>query len=178
MSATRSLPQVSDKHLEERSIRQDADVRCRSYAPFMHAAWTDPSTLKIVSDIAGVDLIPVYDYDIGNINIAVMDPNDALKKTADNSADEMPVTKWHVDSYPFVCVVMMSDTTNMVGGETAVKTGTGEVLKIRGPSMVSPITLHATRILSERNREAPLSSKADTSRTRLLQQWAAPSASP
>lgn len=31
---------------------------------------------------------------------------------------------------------MMSDATKMQGGETALKTGTGEVLKVRGPQMV------------------------------------------
>ena len=134
----------------------------RSYTPFMHAAWTNPATLKIVSDIAGVDLIPVFDYDIGNINVSVLDPNDVTKKTADNTADEMPVTKWHYDSYPFVCVVMMSDTTNMIGGETAVKTGTGEVLKIRGPSMVSQVRPEGEENMLTKVREVQLCCRVDT----------------
>jgi hypothetical protein len=32
---------------------------------------------------------------------------------------------------------MLSDCTGMVGGETALRTGTGEIMKIRGPAMVS-----------------------------------------
>lgn len=51
--------------------------------------------------------------------------------------DNMPVVGWHRDSYPFVCVLMMSDTAGMVGGETALRTGTGEIMKVRGPSKVS-----------------------------------------
>lgn len=51
--------------------------------------------------------------------------------------DNMPVVGWHRDSYPFVCVLMMSDTTGMLGGETALRTGTGEIMKVRGPSKVS-----------------------------------------
>lgn len=51
--------------------------------------------------------------------------------------DDKPVVGWHVDSYPFVCVTMLSDCTNMIGGETALRTGKGEVMKVRGPGMVS-----------------------------------------
>jgi hypothetical protein len=50
--------------------------------------------------------------------------------------DDTPVVGWHKDSYPFVCVLMMSDTTGMVGGETAIRTGTGEIKKVRGPTKV------------------------------------------
>lgn len=50
--------------------------------------------------------------------------------------DEKPIVDWHTDSYPFVCVTMLSDCTGMIGGETALKTGTGDVMKVRGPEMV------------------------------------------
>lgn len=105
----------------------------------MYEAWTSPKTLEIVSKIAGVDLIPVMDIEIGNINISVKtsseDPSSADTSKKVDAAP--PVTKWHYDSYPFVCVVMMSDASKMVGGETAIRTGTGEILKVRGPQMVS-----------------------------------------
>jgi hypothetical protein len=97
----------------------------------MYDAWKSPKTLEIVSKIAGVDLVPVLDLEIGNINISVLDGNEDKAR-----AEDMPVTKWHVDSYPFVCVVMMSDASNMIGGETALKTGEGEIIKVRGPQMV------------------------------------------
>lgn len=54
--------------------------------------------------------------------------------------DDKPVVGWHTDSYPFVCVLMLSDCTNMVGGETALRTGRGDVMKVRGPTMVSHVT--------------------------------------
>lgn len=110
----------------------------------MHQAWTNPKTLSIVSKLAGIDLVPVFDYEIGNINVSVNDQGTA-KKTSDNDSDDVPVTKWHYDSYPFVCIVMMSDTSNMVGGETAVKTGSGQVMKVRGPQMVGPLFRLASR---------------------------------
>lgn len=101
----------------------------------MYDAWTHPRTLSIISKIAGIDLIPVIDFEIGNINVSIND-DEVSKRNVDNANDDVPVTKWHHDSYPFVCVVMMSDATNMVGGETAMKTGSGEVMKVRGPQMV------------------------------------------
>ena len=51
--------------------------------------------------------------------------------------DDKPIVDWHTDSYPFVCVTMLSDCTNMTGGETALRTGDGGVMKVRGPQMVS-----------------------------------------
>jgi hypothetical protein len=102
----------------------------------MYDAWTHPRTLSIISSIAGIDLVPVIDIEIGNINVSVQDPN-----KDPSSVDEVAVTKWHVDSYPFVCVVMMSDASNMIGGETAIQNGSGEILKIRGPQMVSPFSI-------------------------------------
>lgn len=105
------------------------------YAPFTHAAWNHPRVLSIVSQIAGVDLIPIMDIDIANYNISVEKPGETTK---DQSAvDDIPVTKWHKDSYPFVCVLMMSDASSMIGGETALKTSSGEIMKVRGPQMVN-----------------------------------------
>lgn len=124
-----------------------------SLAPFIHEVWNSPEVLKIVSDIAGIELVPVMDFEIGHVNISV--PN---KKTqADNqraitedkareedesiedcqSEDEKPVVDWHTDSYPFVCVLMISDCSEMIGGETALRKGDGSIMKVRGPTMVS-----------------------------------------
>ena len=46
---------------------------------------------------------------------------------------------WHYDSFPFVCVVMLSDCSEMIGGETAIKTPSGEIMKVRGPTMVTEL---------------------------------------
>ncbi|KAH0420653.1 hypothetical protein CcaCcLH18_13896 [Colletotrichum camelliae] len=106
-----------------------------TYAPFMDQAWNDPKTLEIISKVAGVDLIPNIQYEVGNINISIQKAASDEHKAAAKNGDNTSVTKWHYDAFPFVCVVMMSDATNMLGGETALKTGTGEVLKVRGPQM-------------------------------------------
>jgi len=103
----------------------------------MYDAWTDPKTLSIVSDIAGIDLVPVIDYEIGNLNISVQDEGQDKAKVEGQSDKDIPITNWHNDSYPFVCVSMMSDASEMVGGETALRNGAGEIIKVRGPHMVS-----------------------------------------
>ena len=124
------------------------------YAPFTYDAWNHPETLSIISKVAGVDLVPVMDLEVAHINFSVK----SEKETKDELAvinkqkeyydadegiggcpweDDKPVVGWHTDSYPFVCVLMLSDCTNMVGGETALRTGFGDVRKVRGPTMVS-----------------------------------------
>lgn len=93
------------------------------------------------------------DFEIGHINISVKSEKQkaeeliAFAEKASTEADEgiagcpweddKPIVDWHTDSYPFVCVTMLSDCTSMIGGETALKTGSGDVLKVRGPQMVS-----------------------------------------
>ncbi|KAF2474733.1 uncharacterized protein BDR25DRAFT_384101 [Lindgomyces ingoldianus] len=120
------------------------------FAPFTYDAWNHPETLAIISKIAGVELVPEMDYEIGHINFSVKTDEQTKEEiTAINKQkrffdedegiagcpweDDKPVVGWHTDSYPFVCVLMLSDCTNMVGGETALRTANGEVLKVRGP---------------------------------------------
>ncbi|KAK7419269.1 hypothetical protein QQX98_003421 [Neonectria punicea] len=113
---------------------------------FTTEAWKYPKTLSIISKVAGIDLIPNIEYEIGNINISVHDSNKDKSAAMTGKASDLSVTKWHYDSYPFVCVVMMSDASKMVGGETAIQSGTGEVLKVRGPQMGSAVVLQGRYI--------------------------------
>jgi hypothetical protein len=89
---------------------------------------------KIVSEIAGVDLVHNIDYDIGHINVSI--PGKKLQHKTVPEHERDAVVGWHKDSYPFVCVLMLSDTAGMVGGETAIKTGNGEIKKIKSPKKV------------------------------------------
>jgi len=116
-----------------------------SHGKFIFEAWKHPETLSIISKIAGVDLVPVMDYEIGHINLSV--PGDKKDISGSNDDDDA-IVGWHRDSYPFVCVLMMSDTTNMVGGETALRTGTGEIKKVRGPSKVKHMFLGSVSMLT------------------------------
>lgn len=133
------------------------------YAPFNYDAWHHPDTLAIISKIAGVDLVPMGDYEIANINLSVKTDaqtkeelatiNKEKRLIADDEGisgcqweDDKPVVGWHTDSYPFVCVLMMSDCTDMVGGETALRTADGEILKVRGPQQGCAVILQGRYI--------------------------------
>ena len=122
-------------------------------APFTYDAWNHPETLAIVSKIAGVDLIPAMNNEIAHVNISVKsvqaarDELESIQPDLESSSerpskarrvdgDEKPVVGWHTDSYPFVCVTMLSDCTNMIGGETALRTANNDILKVRGPEKV------------------------------------------
>lgn len=110
-----------------------APKQLRGYAPkhgkFTYSAWNDPQVLSIISKVAGVDLVPQSDLEIAHINLSV--PGKLKKHSGD---DEDAIVGWHKDSYPFVCVLMMSDTTGMQGGETVLQTGFGTKIEVKSPS--------------------------------------------
>lgn len=98
-----------------------------------------------MSKIAGVELVPVMDYEIGHINMSVPRKKKEYDvNTMASEDDEEAIVGWHRDSYPFVCVLMMSDTTGMIGGETALRTGTGDIKKVRGPQKVKCLQTNST----------------------------------
>ncbi|RAL10966.1 uncharacterized protein BO97DRAFT_471274 [Aspergillus homomorphus CBS 101889] len=117
-------------------------------APFIFNAWNSPELLATISKVAGIDLVPAMDMDVGHVNVSVNDKDaHTVEVKRDESGDDsMPAFAWHHDSYPFVCVTMLSDCEGMVGGETAVKTGNGEVLKFRGPLMGTAVVMQGRYI--------------------------------
>lgn len=137
----------------------------QKYTPFIQSFWNSPEVLKIVSDIAGVDLVPAMNYEICHTNIQLgsqgldgvrvtpMVPPMAAKSedlqdsAEDKTSYENPIVKWHKDSHPFVIVVMLSDARNMEGGETVLMGGDGKTISVRAPQMVSclcPLPLTST----------------------------------
>jgi len=110
-------------------------------APFTYDAWNSPELLAKLSAVAGIDVVPHIDFEIANINITWNNQTktvfSAPTTTEDPLANPESAVAWHFDSMPFVCVVMLSDCSDMVGGETALKLPGGEIKKVRGPSMVS-----------------------------------------
>lgn len=82
------------------------------------------------------------DLEIAHINLSVQSQANMEQelreyhKAVEDEDDEDAIVGWHTDSYPFVCVTMLSDCSTMIGGETALRTGTGEIRKVRGPQMV------------------------------------------
>jgi len=69
---------------------------------------TCPVTLKFLSEIAGTRLVPSdYQTSWGHTNIGVV-------------GHDLPVDQWHIDSVPFVLVILLSDMTDAVGGKLQV----------------------------------------------------------
>ena len=85
------------------------------------------------------------DFEIAHINLSFTSEEEKEQQLQDQESKgshasaeyDPPIVGWHTDSYPFVCVTMLSDCTTMTGGETALRTGTGDIMKVRGPQMVS-----------------------------------------
>ncbi|KAL8985960.1 MAG: hypothetical protein Q9205_000470 [Flavoplaca limonia] len=133
------------------------------YAPFVYDTWKSPVTLSIISKLAGLDLVTEMDFEIAHINISVRSEEEkkqqvaafAEKQAFDEDEgiagcpyepEEKPIVDWHTDAYPFVCVTMLSDCTSMIGGETALRTGNGEIVKVRGPQMGCAVILQGRYI--------------------------------
>lgn len=155
-------PEVTKNHLYSSNIAH-AQLRgyARQHAPFTYAAWTHPETIAIVSRLAGIDLIPWSDYEIAHINLSTKKTEEEVqaelnvahaRKASTDSAvdvssdDNKPIVGWHNDSYPFVCVLMLSDCTGMVGGETALRTADGDILRVRGPTKGCAVILQGRYI--------------------------------
>ncbi|KAJ5116282.1 hypothetical protein N7456_000630 [Penicillium angulare] len=116
-------------------------------APFTYSAWKSPEVLAKISEVAGIDVVPSIDFEIANINISIRDENAKVEHSLDVMSDnDLPAVAWHYDSFPFVCVTMLSDCTGMVGGETALRTPDGEIKKVRGPAMGTAVVMQGRYI--------------------------------
>ncbi|KAF4975203.1 hypothetical protein FZEAL_7979 [Fusarium zealandicum] len=115
-------------------------------APFVYDAWKSPEVLAKVSEIAGTELIPALDYDVGNVNISI---NDAGQSTFEhpNAIDQVSnevqtsAVAWHYDSYPFVVVTMLLNCDGMVGGETVLRLPDSSSKKVRGPAQGTAVVM-------------------------------------
>ncbi|KIV82674.1 hypothetical protein PV11_04768 [Exophiala sideris] len=123
--------------------------------PYVDSVWRHELVVKACSQAAGVDLAVVFDYEIGQVNAqydAITDDKplsdtlppakpllyEAAESPSETSAQQdepLSLGVWHKDAYPWVCVVMLSNPTNMVGGETGIRRGDGVLAKYRGPQM-------------------------------------------
>ncbi|KAI3527319.1 hypothetical protein CSPX01_17065 [Colletotrichum filicis] len=139
------------------------------YSTFIHDLWHSPEVLKIVSDVAGVQLVPAMDYEIGHTNVQLgpggldavrktpVVPPEATEEAIKNFEAEKgqvravtdqskPIIEWHKDSHPWVCVVMLSDARHMTGGETELMKGDGTTVKVKAPQMGCAVLLQGRYI--------------------------------
>ncbi|CAG7964831.1 unnamed protein product [Penicillium salamii] len=127
-------------------VLRDAAKRSK----FINDFWTHPKTMAIVSEAVGVPLEVIMPTEIGHTNIQV-EGNTVTEMTSnlrvepaveklelssedrgyDPLKDKSSIIPWHYDSYPYVCVLMLSETEGMIGGETYIKKGDGDAQKVR-----------------------------------------------
>ncbi|OAG41600.1 hypothetical protein AYO21_04064 [Fonsecaea monophora] len=119
-------------------------------AKFMLQAWQHPATQAAIDRAAGFPLRRLYKTgDIGMLNIQLgpeglagvykltetpLPPQSPLELEK-SVYDNVPIDSWHKDQVPVVCVVMLSDTSAMQGGETAIKTGDGSIVRVKSPTI-------------------------------------------
>ncbi|KAG9948736.1 hypothetical protein KCU85_g4831, partial [Aureobasidium melanogenum] len=120
---------------------------------FLHDFWNHPETLKILSGLMQAPLMPIFKIEEGFVSVQTKSSNDIeeMKKEVsiepdhqlielseeERNADPLKtgsIIPWHFDSYPYACIVMLSHTDGMVGGETFIKCGNGTITKVEGPS--------------------------------------------
>ncbi len=125
----------------------------KAEAPFTHAFWTSPQVIGIMESFTKIDLEVSLPYEIGHTNVQVgFGGREALKDQSIRPVpvpvgweekagefDNVPVDNWHTDSFPYSVVMMLSNTENMVGGETALRLPDGSVKKLRGATLGSAI---------------------------------------
>jgi len=134
------------------------------HSTFINDFWTHPATLQLVSDAAGIPLSIVMRTEIGHTNIqtsgSTMDEMiaelnvepDGTKITlteeemAYDPLNSKSIIPWHYDSYPYVCVIMLSETESMLGGETYIKGGDGIPAKVESPALGCGVILQGGEV--------------------------------
>ncbi|GAM44045.1 hypothetical protein TCE0_060r19354 [Talaromyces pinophilus] len=132
---------------------------------FIKSFWTHPETMRIVSEAVGVPLDVIMPTEIGHTNIQVegttvsemtkklkVEPTaEKVELTVEERAydplkDASAIIPWHYDSYPYVCVLMLSETEGMIGGETYIKKGDGTAQKVEGPQIGHAVMLQGGKV--------------------------------
>jgi len=152
-------PEVHDRYTFASKF---AAYQAREYppklCPFTHAAWTHPRTTQAISEAAGIPLQIIMDLEVGHVNFQIGEGGPAaLRELSPTPSAPYPPSEQkyestkesvslHRDAYPFVCVLMLSDCTTMQGGETALQTGDGGIVKVRGPNAGSATVLQGLHV--------------------------------
>lgn len=113
---------------------------------FTKAAVTHPETILIISEIMGLPLKIPHVFSMGSVNASLADRTsdgpsisnesklkEALDAQNSNADSILSAVHWHYDSVPIVCVLMLEAPKDMIGGETCIKKGNEELVRIEGP---------------------------------------------
>ncbi|KAL1890311.1 hypothetical protein Sste5346_008313 [Sporothrix stenoceras] len=148
---------VLDKHLTSWPRAPCIISYHEETATWINNMWNHPAVRECIETAFGEKLkILGRRGEVGHCNVqlgfggkeAVYDlkAEPSPPKTESEKDDDGPYSKtltdaWHRDSTQLVVVVMLSDTSTMDGGETAIRVGGGKVLKARGASAGTAVLL-------------------------------------
>ena len=96
-----------------------------NYSPFVNDMWNSNELISFISEISNISLKP-HPMKLERAHINIQSPI---------SEKNIPIFGWHVDSQPFVCIVMLSDIPSQnsaIGGETYIRTLDG-IIKLQFP---------------------------------------------
>ena len=99
-----------------------------NYSPFLNDMWNSNELISFISEISNISLKP-HPMKLERAHINIQSP------VLENCDKNIPIFGWHVDSQPFVCIVMLSDIPSengAIGGETYIKTA-DEIIKLQFP---------------------------------------------
>lgn len=101
-----------NKKYVKSSARQPAYLRGMAYtSKFIRDLNEHPRVLEMLSKHAGFPVVPHYlPMNYAHINLGHPPPKAG-------EVNKYPVDQWHADSVPFVLIIILSDMTDMVGGE-------------------------------------------------------------
>ncbi|KAI9368069.1 hypothetical protein BJX61DRAFT_248771 [Aspergillus egyptiacus] len=145
----------------------------------------DSETLAMISKIIGVELFLLWTARLNMFNLAVHSEeeknralNGMLEKASRQHTNHQatlkmmtPIVDWHTDIYPFVCMTMLSDCMDMVGGETALRKRNAEILKVRGPQTTSRKAGNKLILAHELSQNMLWLCKDATLSTELFRHW-------
>ncbi|KAF4963203.1 hypothetical protein FSARC_8781 [Fusarium sarcochroum] len=117
------LKQAMDHPFTQAAI--DAAFGCRLK---LQSALNDMGYINVQLGAEGTEAV----YELTETASKPLPPDHKLDES---QYDDTHIDSWHKDQTPVVLVLMLSDTSTMVGGETAVRLGDGTIIKSRGANI-------------------------------------------
>ncbi|RDW77622.1 hypothetical protein BP6252_05675 [Coleophoma cylindrospora] len=149
--------EVLDKHLRSWDRAPAYIGSHEETARWINSMWNHPATTECISKAFGLPVkILGRRGEVGYVNVQLGPegaagvykltemPSKPLHDTiaaSESQYDKVLTDSWHRDSTQIVCVVMLSDTSTMTGGETAIRAPDGQILKARGAKMGGAVVM-------------------------------------
>ncbi|ODQ67007.1 hypothetical protein NADFUDRAFT_45250 [Nadsonia fulvescens var. elongata DSM 6958] len=103
-------------------------------SPFTYGAWTLPETARCLSRLIAIPVKIGMDYETCHVNNCAGSTGGV--ESENSSEANNAVVCWLRDSFQFAIVVLLSDAASLEGVETAIRTASGNVVKVKDPARV------------------------------------------